>query len=160
MINKKNIYSSEWRESSHGEKFQRSHLSLTDMQLDNGIGCGAFKVKPGKRAFPKHAHVANDEAIFVVSGHGRLTIGETDAELNSGDFVLLPRGEKFAHVLVNTGEEDLVYLCISTMTMPEIVHYPDSGKLGVLASKDFWKGETGISGFYAPNAVDYWDGED
>lgn len=159
-IKKKNIFAEKWQEASHGEKFQRGHITLTDMNADHDIGCGAFCVKPGKRAFPKHAHVANDEAIYVISGRGTLTVGAEDELLEAGDFVLLPKGEKFAHVLVNDGDEDLVYLCISTMNMPEVVHYPDSGKLGVLAAKNFWSGEPGISGFYMPNPVDYWDGED
>lgn len=161
MIKKTNIYSGDWSEAAHGEKFQRSHMPLTDLRDDNLIGCGAFSVKPGKRAFPKHAHLANDEAIYVVSGSGTLTIGDESDTLVAGDFVTLPRGAGFAHVLVNDSNEDLVYLCMSSMVMPEVVHYPDSGKLGVLGSRDFWSsGEADVSGFYKPNPVDYWDGED
>ena len=160
-MKKTNIYQSKWTESSHGDKFQRGHIPLTDLNDNNLLGCGAFKVEPGKRAFPKHAHLANDEALFIVSGHGELTIGDESGAVEAGDFLMLPRGEKFAHVLVNDGDEPLVYLCLSTMIMPEVVHYPDSGKLGVLGSKDFWaSGEAGVSGFYKPNAVGYWDGED
>jgi uncharacterized cupin superfamily protein len=131
------------------------------MNDDNLLGCGAFCVKPGKRAFPKHAHLANDEALYIVSGDGTLTVGDASESLVAGDFTMLPRGADFAHVLVNDGDEDLVYLCMSTMVMPEIVKYPDSGKLGVLASKNFWAdSEAGVSGFYRPNPVDYWDGEE
>ena len=158
---KKNIYTGQWRESVQGEKFQREHLSLTDMDGDHGLGCGAFRVKPGKRAFPRHAHLANDEAIFVVSGQGALTVGAETATVQAGDFVMLPRGEAHAHVLVNDCDTDIVYLCMSTNVMPEVVHYPDTGKLGVLGSKDVWKGgAAGVSGFYTPNPVGYWDGED
>jgi uncharacterized cupin superfamily protein len=160
MIKKTNVHTSKWREASHGEKFQREHMPLTDMHDNHGLGCGAFRVKPGKRAFPKHAHVANDEAIFVIAGTGQLTLGDESTSVTTGDFIMLPRGEKNAHVLVNDGNVDLVYLCISTMLMPEVVHYPDSGKLGVLATKNFWQGEAGVSGFYKPNPVGYWDGEE
>jgi len=160
-MKKTNIYETDWREAEHGEKFQRGAISLTDMNANHGIGCSAFRVEPGKRAFPKHAHLANDEAIFIVSGTGAMTIGDETAAVKAGDFVMLPKGEKHAHVLVNDGSEPLVYLCISTTVMPDVVHYPDSGKLGVLGSKDFWtKGEPGVSGFYKPNPVGYWDGED
>ena len=161
MIKKTNIFATDWREASHGEKFQRGHINLTDMRDDNLLGCGAFCVKPGKRAFPKHAHLANDEALYVVSGQGMLTVGDEEAQLVTGDFAMLPRGANFAHVLVNNGDEDLVYLCMSTTIMPDVVNYPDSGKLGVLGSKNFWQdGDAGVSGFYKPNPVDYWDGED
>jgi len=160
-MKKTNIYEADWREAEHGDRFQRGAISLTDMHANHGLGCSAFKVQPGKRAFPKHAHLANDEAIFIVSGSGAMTIGDETDVVKAGDFVMLPKGEKHAHVLVNDGHEPLVYLCMSTTVMPDVVHYPDSGKLGVLGSKDFWtKGEPGVSGFYKPNPVGYWDGED
>jgi len=161
MIKKSNINDAGWNESSHGEKFQRSHLSLTSMQDDTLMGCSAYKVKPGKRAFPKHGHLVNDEAIFVVSGTGNLTIGKESGAVGAGDYVWLPRGSKNAHILINDGDEDLLYLCMSTNQMPDVVHYPDSGKIGVLESKNFWaKGEVDISGFYRQQPADYWDGED
>ena len=160
-MKKTNIHTSEWREAEHGDKFQRGAISLTNMNDNHGLGCTAFRVEPGKRAFPKHAHLANDEALFIVSGSGALTIGDETDAVTAGDFVMLPKGEEHAHVLVNDGDEAIVYLCISTMVMPDVVHYPDSGKLGVLGSKDFWKqGDAGVSGFYKPNPVGYWDGED
>ena len=160
-MKKVNIHTGTWREASHGEKFQRGQISLTDMNENHDLGCSAFRVEPGKRAFPKHAHLANDEALFIVSGTGSLTIGDETENVAAGDFVMLPKGEAHAHILINDGNEPLIYLCMSTMIMPEVVHYPDSGKLGVLGSKDFWtQGEPGVSGFYRPNPVGYWDGED
>ena len=161
MIIKKNIKDAGWNESSHGDKYQRSHLSLTRMQDDNLLGCSAYRVKPGKRAFPKHGHLVNDEAVFIVSGSGNLTIGDASDSVAAGDFVWLPRGSKHAHILINDGDEDLLYLCISTNHMPDVVHYPDSAKIGVLESKSFWlEGESDISGFYRQQPADYWDGED
>jgi uncharacterized cupin superfamily protein len=160
MVGKTNLFTAEWKESSHGNKFQRKHLGLTDLRDGHGLGCGAFSVKPGKRAFPKHAHLANDEAIYVVSGQGQLVVGEEESSLTTGDFILLPRGAEFAHVLINDGDEDLVYLCISTMNSPEVVHYPDSDKLGVLESVAGWGSETSVSGFYRYEKAGYWDGEE
>lgn len=160
MIKKNNIHTQDWKESEHGSTFQRGHIPLTDMRDGLGLGCGAFRVKPGKRAFPKHAHLANDEAIFVVSGTGTLNIGDESVEVTSGDFVSLPRGVDYAHDLFNTGEDDLVYLCMSTMNAPEVVRYPDSDKLGVLEGPEGWKSPNTISGFYKPQKADYYEGED
>lgn len=160
MIKKKNIDSSDWKASSHGDKFQSDHLSLTDMRDGHDLGCGAFRVKPGKRAFPKHAHLANDEALYILSGSGELNMGEDTTQVEPGDFIVLPRGAIFAHVLINDSNEDLLYLCISTMNAPEIVHYPDSGKLGVMESSRSWGGKASISGFYKYQKAGYYDGED
>ncbi|MCP4000783.1 MAG: cupin domain-containing protein [Gammaproteobacteria bacterium] len=160
MINKKNIFDADWKASSHGEKFQHDHIALTDLRDGHEIGCGAFKVNPGKRAFPKHAHLANDEALFIVSGAGTLTMGEETAKVTAGDFVLLPSGVEHAHVLINDSAEDIVYLCVSTMNAPEVVHYPDSGKLGVMESARKWGGKNSVSGFYKYQKAGYYDGED
>ncbi|MGI9290361.1 MAG: cupin domain-containing protein [Gammaproteobacteria bacterium] len=159
-MRKKNVLNDEWRESSHGEKFQHGHIALTDLRDGHDLGCGAFRVKPGKRAFPKHAHLANDEAIYIVSGQGSLTVGDETAVVEAGDFILLPKGADNAHVLINDSNEDIVYLCMSTMNAPEVVHYPDSGKLGVLESARQWGGENSISGFYKFQQAGYYDGEE
>ena len=93
MIKKTNIFEpAGWRASSHGQKFQRGHLALTNMNDDNLLGCSAFSVEPGKRAFPKHGHLANDEALYIVSGSGTLTVGDESDAVTAGDFVMLPRG--------------------------------------------------------------------
>ena len=159
MIKKKNVLNSEWKESSHGEKFQYGHIALTDLRDDHMLGCGAFRVDPGKRAFPKHAHLANDEALYVVAGTGELTIGEESTQVEPGDFVLLPAGVEHAHVLINNSEEEIVYLCLSTMNTPEVVQYPDSGKLGVMESARQWS-KSSISGFYTAKKAGYYDGEE
>jgi uncharacterized cupin superfamily protein len=160
MIKKKNIFNADWKASSHGEKFQHDHISLTDLRDGHELGCGAFRVNPGKRAFPKHAHLANDEALFIVSGTGALTVGEETVRVTAGDFILLPSGVEHAHILLNDSDADIVYLCVSTMNAPEVVHYPDSGKLGVMESARQWGGENSVSGFYKFQKAGYYDGED
>ncbi len=162
MIHKSNVRDQDWSERSHGENFQCGRIGLTAPENDSGLGCAVFKVASGKRAFPRHAHLANDEAIYVLSGVGVLSVGEQEVEMEEGDFVLIPRGAEYAHVFVNQGQEDLLYICISTMNMPDVVHYPDSEKLGVLADK-FWLkggGRNKVGGFYAKKTVGYWDGEE
>ena len=162
MIHKSNVRDQDWSERSHGENFQCGRIGLTAPENDSGLGCAVFKVASGKRAFPRHAHLANDEAIYVLSGVGVLSVGEQEVEMEEGDFVLIPRGAEYPHVFVNQGQEDLLYICISTMNMPDVVHYPDSEKLGVLADK-FWLkggGRNKVGGFYAKKPVGYWDGEE
>ncbi len=162
MIEKISTKDQEWREMSHGDRFHHGRKSLTGMDNDTGIGCALYKVSPGKRAFPSHAHLANDEALFVLEGRGVLTVGDEDIQLGGGEFVMIPRGSGTPHVLVNEGSEDLVYLCISTMNTPDVVHYPDSDKLGVLEEKFPFgpKGPGKVGGIYARNPLGYWDGED
>ena len=162
MITKTSIRDQRWADRSHGERFASGRIGLTPADNDSGIGCAAFRVPSGRCAFPRHAHLANDEAIYVLSGGGTLSIGDQEFEMAEGDFVLLPRGSDYPHVLVNDGNDDLIYLCISTMNMPDVVHYPDSDKLGVIEN-NFWGQGTDapkVSGFYARNPVDYYEGEE
>jgi uncharacterized cupin superfamily protein len=74
--------------------------------------------------------------------------------------VTLPGGPEAAHQLVNAGDEDLVYLAISTMLYPEVAGYPESGKTGVRMTA----GETPEARFLLrdgdKDAIGYWDGED
>ena len=56
----------------------------------------------------------------------------------------LPVGRHLADKLVNTGNADPVYLCLSTNHMPEITEYPDSSKVGVLGGADW---NTGLANF-------------
>jgi hypothetical protein len=45
------------------------------------------------------------------------------------------------------------------MNTPEVVQYPDSGKLGVMESARQW-GKSSISGFYRAEKAGYYDGEE
>lgn len=127
------------------------------------IGCSWMELPPGKRAWPAHWHGANEEAIYVLSGRGRVRIGDAEVELRPGDWVALPKGPGCAHQTINDGDEPLRYLCVSTMIEPDVGVYPDSGKVGVFvgaapggdpSTRTLWA--------YArlADGVDYWDGED
>lgn len=97
------------------------------------LGCTWYEVPPGKSAFPRHAHTANEEAMFVLEGAGRLRIGDAEVQVRAGDFVALPAGKAHAHQVLNEGEGPLRYLCWSTKAMPDVVFFPDSGKVGYTA---------------------------
>lgn len=138
--------------------------SMTELATELGaraIGANITRVPPGKAAFPLHHHYANEEHFFVLSGSGVLRWGSEMYDVRPNDYIVnLPGGSDHAHQLINTGSEDLVYLAISTQTLPEVIGYPDSGKTGVRTvwSKD--KGGRFLVPDAARNAVMYWEGED
>jgi uncharacterized cupin superfamily protein len=124
------------------------------------LGCAVHVVPPGKRAFPFHRHHVLDELFFIVSGTGEYRFGDETLPLRAGDIVGAPAGTK-PHQIVNTGSEDLRYLGISSMSSVEIVDYPDSEKIGVMAgvkNGDFKTATYVGMGRIAP--ADYYDGED
>ena len=53
------------------------------------------------RAFPYHAHRANEEMFFILDGEGSIRIAGTIHKLRKGDFISLPPGPESAHQIVN-----------------------------------------------------------
>jgi uncharacterized cupin superfamily protein len=70
-----------WMEQSHGEKFGFKCKSLGAATGGERLGCSLYEVPPGKRAWPHHYHLANEEAIFVLEGRGTLRIGEKEVAI-------------------------------------------------------------------------------
>jgi len=123
----------EWSEQSRGEAFGYRRKTLGATAHGEKLGCSLYEVPPGRKAWPYHYHCANEEAIYVLEGSGTLRVGEREVAISQGDYVALPVGEAYAHQVSNTSGEPLRYLCLSTMTEPDILVYPDSGKVGLFA---------------------------
>jgi uncharacterized cupin superfamily protein len=144
-----------------GSRFGCSYRNFTDFTGAQGVGCTWYEVEPGRRAFPRHYHCANEEAIYVLDGAGTLRIGSSAVELRAGDFVTLPVGPDFAHELANTGTGPLRYLCFSTLLATDVVGYPDSGKIGAYALPAGLAGKPWVRArFREASKVGYFDGED
>ena len=119
-----------------------------------GLGVSWFELQPGKKAFPLHFHLANDEAVFVLEGEGVLRLGEEEQPLRAGEFVAFAPGPP-GHQIINRSQAPLRYLAISTMREPEVAVYPDSKKVGVIA-----RGQGFSSVHRQGDAVDYYEGEE
>jgi uncharacterized cupin superfamily protein len=74
--------------------------------------------------------------------------------LVEGDVACFLRGAMGAHQVRNATEEPVRILMLSTLIVPEILEYPDSGKLDTLSAK----GERILLTRHAEPAM-YWDGE-
>ena len=156
-----NVEELEPRAISKGMRFACAARRLGFESGARGIGCSWYEVQPGRTAFPAHYHCANEEAVFVLQGEATLRMGQATVALRTGDYVTLPPGPEHAHQIVNTGSAPLRYLAFSTLHATEVVGYPDSGKIGVLAAAtpeamlQPWLREI----FRQDTHVDYYDGE-
>ena len=56
-----------------------------------------------------HFHRVAEEIYHLVSGGGRLRLGEEEADVHAGDTIVIPPGAR--HKLWNPGAEPLVLLC-------------------------------------------------
>ena len=149
-------------DNGHGEKFAAKIGSFGRAIGSTGIGCMLHVVPPGKRAFPYHNHHGIHELFLVLEGEGEYRFGKETYPVRAGDVLAAPAGgAEMAHQLINTGEQELKYLGISTAVATEVVEYPDSGKFAVTSRYDWSNPGAGGIRFIgrAETGIGYWDGE-
>jgi uncharacterized cupin superfamily protein len=127
------------------------------------LGCQLHVVQAGQKAFPRHAHHANEEMFFVVSGSGTYRFGAEAKPIRAGDIIAAPPGNaETAHQILNTSDTELRYLAFSTRLDPDVVEYPDSNKFAVASLVPEGGGLLNAGLVFVgrkDSAVDYWDGE-
>lgn len=116
------------------------------------LGLSVFDLPPGERTFPHHFHHANEEWVLVVSGEPTLREVDSERLLRPGDTVAFPAGAGGVHQLRNDSGETVRLALISTQILPDVLEYPDSGKVGVRTAA----GDYDIA---REPELDYWEGE-
>ena len=119
------------------------------------LGGSLYELEPGDRLWPYHTHHANEEWLVVVRGRPTLRTSDGEQELEEGDVVCFPRGKDGLHQVRNATAAPIRVLMLSSMNRPDIVEYPDSGKVGARSAA----GERILLGRPGP-MLDYWDGEE
>lgn len=121
------------------------------------LGASIDTVAPGKISCPYHFHYAQEEMFIILEGSGTLRVAGEMLPLRSGDVIFIPPGPEYPHQIINTSDQPLKYLSISTKEQPEVCEYPDSGKYLATASAG---GKTVLDVLQrAGSSLDYWDGE-
>jgi uncharacterized cupin superfamily protein len=135
------------------QRFDARTGSIADKLGAKKLGYNLTALPPGKRAFPFHNHLVNEEMFFIVEGAGELRMGGETFPIRAGDVIgCPPGGQELAHQIVNTGPGELKYLAVSTKEETDVCEYPDSKKVGVLGGRFRFLG----SEDHQPG---YWDGE-
>jgi quercetin dioxygenase-like cupin family protein len=68
-----------------------------------------IRVAPGQTVRPAHSHPNGEEAIYVMSGSGRVLIEGHVHAVQRGSAVLFPQGQ--VHMLQNSGDEEMRVVC-------------------------------------------------
>jgi uncharacterized cupin superfamily protein len=120
------------------------------------IGLSLWVLPAGQAAYPYHFHLTEEEVLVLLEGDLALRTPAGWQRLRSGDAVRFPTGEEGAHQLVNDGDGDARFLSISTHGQPDVVLYPDEGKLG--ATERTPDGSGLALYFKLGDGVEYYDG--
>ena len=105
----------------------RTDKSLGDEVGLKNLGIHLMSIAPGDKSTEFHTHRYEEEAIYVLSGHGTEILGDTKQRVGPGDFIGFPTAG-VAHETVNDGAEPLVCLVIGQRLAQDVVDYPRQGK--------------------------------
>lgn len=110
------------------------HAVLGDAGGLSQFGVHLERLPPGGRSSFRHWHMAEDEAVYVLSGRPVL-VEDGETPLAPGDLALWPAGRAVGHCLTNPGltnpgltnpaAEPAVYLTFGTRLPQDTIHYPD-----------------------------------
>ena len=148
----------------HGTGFAARTASLTAPFGGRHLGARHVELPAGKAGWPFHCHHANDELFVILSGSGLLRHGAETHPVTAGDVIVCPAGgAATAHQLRAGADGPLAFLAISSLREPDVMEYPDSGKVTVFAGAPPGgrAADRSLSlTVKAASAVDYWLDED
>jgi uncharacterized cupin superfamily protein len=152
-----NIYQPDFDEIRDHDGYRARRARVGYALRSERLGFSLWEVPPGEAAYPYHLHLAEEEALIVLSGRPRLRTPAGWRQLEEGEVVSFPAGPDGAHQVLNDTDEVVRFLALSTNGEPDVVLYPDSGKICAAERRP---DGSGIKLFFRQgDAVDYWDGE-
>jgi uncharacterized cupin superfamily protein len=118
------------------------------------LGGSLYELPPGETTWPYHYEIGCEEWLITVSGQPTLRGPDGEHELGPGDVAVFPEGPAGGHQVINRSDEPCRVLILSSKAPHAIVHYPDSGKVGL------WSQAGGYQSILRSEPMlDYWEGE-
>lgn len=106
---------------------QRTNKSLGDLTGLTGFGFHIIEVASGKESTEYHKHYHEDECTYVLSGTGKVLIGQQEHDIAAGDFIAYPKGGE-AHTMTNTGNDLLRCIVVGERLAHDVGDYPNKNK--------------------------------
>jgi uncharacterized cupin superfamily protein len=149
-----NIHGDEWDAENEREGYRHRSVAIGKRIGGELLGASLYELPPGESSWPYHWETVSEEWLLVVSGRPTLRTPAGERELRPGDVVAFRRGADGAHGVSNRADEPARIAIFSTKGPLDVVHYPDTGKLGV------WTADRGYVALTREQAdLDYWDVE-
>ncbi|MFO1395441.1 MAG: cupin domain-containing protein [Burkholderiales bacterium] len=103
----------------------REKRTLGDLFGLANFGVNLTRLPPGAISALRHAHMTQDEFVYVLEGHPTLVTDEGRSPLAPGMCAGFRAGTGNGHHLVNEGATDVVYLEVGDRMPGDSVTYPD-----------------------------------
>jgi uncharacterized cupin superfamily protein len=116
------------------------------------LGGSLYELPPGEKTWPYHYEQGCEEWLMVVAGKPTLRSPDGEQALEPGDVAVFPEGPAGAHQVINRTDEPVRVVLFSSKSPLAVVHYPESGKVGI------WSGGYQAMLRDEPN-LDYWEDE-
>jgi uncharacterized cupin superfamily protein len=123
------------------------------------LTASVYVLDPGERHLPYHFHHGAEELLMVLEGTPTLRTPAGEETLRPGDVAHFARGADGAHQLRNDGDEPARVVVAAASTTPEVVEYPDTGKIAAMARTPSQRGDPIWTMHLLEHEVGYWDGE-
>jgi uncharacterized cupin superfamily protein len=103
------------------------------------FGVNLTRLPPGAVSALRHAHLKQDEFIYVLEGAPTLITDAGETPLAPGMCAGFKAGSGDAHHLVNRSDGDVLYLEVGDRTPDDRVTYPDDDLQAVLGADGVWQ---------------------
>jgi uncharacterized cupin superfamily protein len=152
-----NVFDDAWGEGYPQKDGYRANYKRVKA---GSLAAAIYELLPEQTQCPYHFHHGNDELLIVLSGRPTVRTAEGERELQPGDAVPFPAGRDGAHQVHNRTAEPVRYVIAAHHVTPEVVEYPDSGKLAAMAMSESHRGGPLWTWHRFDDAVDFFDGEE
>jgi uncharacterized cupin superfamily protein len=152
-----NVFDDQWQEGYPQPEGWRANWKHVNAGM---LAVGVYELLPGQTQCPYHFHHGNDELIVVLRGTPTLRTPDGERELQPGDAVPFPAGREGAHQMTNRTADPVRYLIAARHVTPEVVEYPDSGKLSAMAYSESQRGVPLSTWHRLDDSVEFFDGEE
>lgn len=152
-----NVFDEEWDETPYPTPPGWEQRTKALVPRGHALGMRLYELPPGQTQVLYHFHHGNEEAVVVLRGQPTVRTPAGERVLEPGEVVFFPSGPDGAHQLFNAGDEPARYLIAANHASPEVVEYPDSGKIAAMAKTPSQAGPQLWSMHFLENETGYWD---
>jgi uncharacterized cupin superfamily protein len=136
-VSRENVFDDDGSWDIDAEKMQVRGRMVGKRSGTEALGMTVYELAPGASGFNLHAHYGMEELFVVLAGTPTLRTGDGEEQLQPGEVVSCLPGLRGLHTFANRSDEPARVLAISNKVEPEVVLYPEIGKIGVATRPPF-----------------------